>query len=744
MHSNNYSVHGMHCASCSQIIKTKLAKLPGIKKTNINYASEEAEIEFDSAITSLSTINKELKKFGYSLDNISENIKKIEENKEEDKVGEDGFFFTVPITIFVFLVMIYDIAANNFNFLPSLPLPMAAMNIFMLVSASVIIFGPGRHFLTALGRFFHYGNANMDTLIGLGTAGAYFYSLTLFLFPNIGSRFSLSGHYYFDATIVVIGFVLLGKYLEKKAKRRSGAAIRALISLQPDRAYRQTNDGEEEISIDKIKIGDRLIIKPGMKIPIDGLVISGSSSIDESMISGEAMPAEKNIGDAIIAGTINRQGSIIIRAEKIGSDTVLAKIIEMVKKAQNSRAPIQNLTDKIAAVFVPIVLAIAFISALSWLFFGIPSIGYNQALSAAISSLIGVLVIACPCALGLATPTALMVAIGRGAKNGIFIKNAEALEKLRQIDTVVMDKTGTISSGKIKVSAIKVLDDKINEDELLSIVAAVEKFSEHPIAKAIIDAAVDKKLNFQSRKIDNFQAESGSGVSAEIDGKKITIKKSSEENDIWLKEKRYQGDTLIDIIIDNKISGRIACSDEIKPEAAAAINDLKKQGLKIIMLTGDHYAAATKIAKQAGIEDVRADVLPADKAGIIEELQKQGHKVAMLGDGINDAPALAQADSGLAMATGTDVAMATAGIVLMKGDLSKAAKAIHLARLTFRTVKENLFWASIYNLVGIPLAAGALYPLFGLTLNPAFAGAAMAFSSVSVVLNSLRLRSKKL
>ncbi len=744
MTKETYPIKGMHCASCAQIIKTRLEKLPGIEKAEVNYASEEVQLKFTPEKIGIETMNQELKKFGYSINTGVEKLNTTEIESTEGNDEKESFYLAVPIAVFVFITMIYELISLRLSFLPLLPIPMQVMNIFLLIAATIILFGPGKQFLTALGRFIRYKAANMDTLIGLGTVSAYFYSLFIFLFPDLASRFNLGAHYYFDATIVVIGFVILGKYLEKNAKKRSGAAIKALMSLQPDHAYRQTEQGEEEISVDLIKIGDTLIVKPGMKIPVDGIVLTGSSSVDESMISGEAMPADKISGNQVIGGTINRQGLLIIKAEKIGSETVLAQIIELVKNAQNSRAPIQNLADKIAAIFVPTVLIIAIGSSLAWLIIGTPALGFSRALSGAISSLIGVLVIACPCALGLATPTALMVAIGRGAKYGILIKNAEALEKLRHVDTVVMDKTGTITAGKIKVSDINIIEAKYSNDEILVLAAAVERYSEHPLGQAIVAAAQNKKLSYDQTIVSDFKAESGHGVSGQINNELISLRKSDNNLNDWGQAHSNDGDTLIDIRKNNVLIGQIACSDEIKPEAVEAIKSLKKQGLNIIMLTGDRESAATKIAKLAGIEDIRANVLPADKANLIKELQLKGHRVAMLGDGVNDAPALAQADSGLAMATGTDVAMATAGIVLLNGDLTKAVKAFRLSRLTFLTVKENLFWASIYNLVGIPLAAGILYPFFGLTLNPAFAGAAMAFSSVSVVLNSLRLKTKKL
>lgn len=745
MVKKNYPVQGMHCASCAQIIKSRLEKIPGIEKADINYASEEAQIEFTEAALALKPLNEELSKFGYTLQDKTEKKETKIELKSSDQKELIDFIIASPLAILVFILMIYYLLADKFPLLPMMPISMKIMDIFMLLAASLIIFGPGRHFLQALGRFFRYGAANMDTLVGLGTGSAYFYSLFIFLFPEVASQLNLVSHYYFDATIVVIGFVILGKYLEKRAKQKSGAAIKSLMSLQAERAYRQTENGsEEEIAADMIKIGDIIIVKPGMKIPVDGIVISGNSSVDEAMINGEAMPIDKKEGSPVIGGTLNRQGSLIIKAEKIGADTVLSRIINLVQDAQNSRAPIQNLSDKIAAVFVPIVLVIAVLAAISWLIFASPSLGFNFAFSHALSALVGVLVIACPCALGLATPTALMVAIGHGAKHGILIKNAEALENLRQIDTVILDKTGTITSGKIKISGINNLMAEKNENDLLLLAAAIERFSEHPLAQAIVKEAQVRQLDYNTIVVQDFQAASGNGVNAKIKEQDFIIQKSTPSKNAWQIQRSSQGETIIDIISEGHLLGQIAFSDEIKNEAQAAIAAFKKQGLKIIMLTGDHAAAAGKIAKLVGIYEIKANILPENKAKVVKDLQSQGHKVAMLGDGINDAPALAQADSSLAMATGADAALATAGISILGGNLNKAVAAFNLSRATFKSVKQNLFWASIYNLIGIPLAAGAFYPLFGWTLNPAFAGAAMAFSSVSVVLNSLRLRNKKI
>lgn len=744
-----YPVKGMHCTSCAQIIQTRLEKLPGIDSISINYASEEAVLNYDPKLISFDYINSELDKVGYQLtkiniggelnrNNESDNTRKLEHRK-----NLTDFIIAVPVAVAIFFIMIYELVVQ-YSSLPMLAIGMDSMNLFMAVAASIILFLPGKRFMIALLKFFRYRVANMDTLIGLGTSVAYFYSITIYLFPALRDYLSLSSQYYFDATIVVIGFVILGKYLESSAKQKSSSAIKSLMSFQVDQAIKILSDGSErKLSIDEVVIGDHLIIKPGMQIPVDGSVISGSSNIDESMISGEAMPVTKEKGDRLIAGTINKQGSLIMLAEKIGSETILAKIIELVHQAQNSKAPIQKISDRIAAIFVPIVLIISLLTFAAWLIIGPRYIGSSLSLSLAISSFVGVLVIACPCALGLATPTALIAAIGKAAKNGILIKNAEALEKLKDITTIVFDKTGTITQGKIKVSGIHNLDDTFNQTEILEISAALEQYSEHPLAEAVMNEAKLKEVNYQKYNVEEFNSTSGVGVEALINGDKYYLKKHQDSKNDWAMSRINQGDTLLDLVKNSKTIAHIACNDEIKAEAKGVITALQSKKFKTLMITGDRQEAAMKIAKAVKIEEIRYNVMPEDKAEIIKDLQDKGGIVLMVGDGINDAPALALANSSVAMGTGTDVALAAADITLMSGNLEKLLEAIVLSKKTFQVVKQNLFWASIYNIVGIPLAAGLFYPAFNLTLNPAFAGAAMSASSIIVVLNSLRLRLQK-
>lgn len=516
-----------------------------------------------------------------------------------------------------------------------------------------------------------------------------------------------------------------------------------MLNLQAKTALVVRDGKEVEVPIGEVVIGDRIIVKPGEKIPVDGKIVSGSSSIDESMITGEPVPVDKNVGDVVIGATINKQGSFVFEATKVGSDTMLAQIVKMVEQAQGSKAPIQALADKVSGVFVPTVLVIALVALASWLIIGIPLIGQSLAISYGILSFVGILVIACPCALGLATPTAIIVGVGKGAEHGILIKDAASLELLGKVEVVVFDKTGTITKGRPEVSDVVSLVSGSSSDEILRYAGSVEKKSEHPLAQAIVSASVGRKLALS--EVSNFSAQEGVGVSAHVGKQKVLIRKADKsDNESQIAKLQQEGKTLAVVEVDGAKIGVIAMSDTVKDEAKQAIASLHKKGVKVIMLTGDHEAAAQYIAKQAGIDQVIAGVLPNEKASKIKELQAAGATVAMAGDGINDAPALMQANIGIAMATGTDIAIESAGITLLHGDISKVAQAIDLSRSTMRTVKQNLFWAFIYNVVGIPVAAGLLYPIWGIVLNPIFAGLAMAGSSVSVVANSLRLKTKKL
>lgn len=748
----NLNVKGMHCASCAAIITKKVSKLPGVNDVSVNFATEKASITFDPTKIAVQDMNHEIEKLGYGLEDTNHEdhsahtgINQSKEEKAKELLAlQAKTLFVLPIALSIFVLMMWDIAGRTLSYIPNLPLPMALFNLISMLLATVVLFWVGQPFLRGVVTFVRHRVANMDTLIGIGTLAAYLYSLIITLLPQLTEIFKLPDYTYFDVTIVVIGFVVFGKYLETRSKFRTGEAIEKLLNLQAKTALVWRDGIELEVPIAEVHLGDIIVVKPGSKIPVDGKIIEGQSSIDESMISGESLPVDKKIGDLVIGATLNKQGSFKFSATKVGNDTLLSQIIRMVEEAQGSKAPIQALADKVSGIFVPVVLGIALLSLAMWLTIGVSFLGFSTALSYGILSFVGILVIACPCALGLATPTAIIVGVGKGAEYGILIKNAEALEKLSKVDTVVFDKTGTITTGKPEVTEIVSLRNDWDEARILELAASLEKLSEHPLAESIVQKAQEQKISLL--QVDNFKAHEGVGVSGKINNQTISIHKpnSKEIQDNIIQTLQSQGKTVVILEVDNISVGVLALSDTLKPEAKSAIAKLHNKGIKVVMLTGDNHLAAQYIAAQANIDTVIAEVLPQEKAGKIKELQAQGKKVAMAGDGINDAPALVQADVGIAMATGTDIAIESAGITLLNGDIAKLSQAFELSRGTIRTVKQNLFWAFIYNIIGIPIAAGILFPIWGIILNPIFAGLAMAGSSVSVVLNSLRLKTKKL
>jgi Cu2+-exporting ATPase/Cu+-exporting ATPase len=636
--------------------------------------------------------------------------------------------------------MIWDIIGQFSLSIPKQPIPMPLFNTISFLLATIILFWVGKPYLEAVVRFIKYRVANMDSLVGIGTLTAYIYSTTAFLFPQIRSFLSLPEYTYFDVVIVVTGFITLGKYLEARSKLKTGQAIEKLLNLQAKTALVKRGSKEIEIPISQVQVGDILIVKPGAKVPVDGIIMEGSSSIDESMINGEPLPKDKQKGDYVIGATINKQGSFTFKASKVGADTMLAQIVRLVEDAQGSKANIQNLADKISSVFIPVVLVLAIITFIVWVTAGSYFLGFTSSLSFGLLSFVGILVIACPCALGLATPTAIIVGVGKGAEKGILIKNAQSLEKLHEITVLVFDKTGTITNGKPTITDIMVLDPAFTKDTLLQLAASLEKKSQHPLASAVVEKAKVLKINLLEAS--SFKENEGVGVEGLIDKKTIRIRKpkGKDVNIPKLEKLQSEGKTVIIVEVNNKAVGAFAISDTIKEGAREVIGKLHKLNIKTVMLTGDNNKAAQYIGKQLGLDNVRAEVLPKDKSDIIKELQENGDKVAMVGDGINDAPALTQADIGIAMATGTDIAIESSDITLLGGDISKIPLAFKLSKATIRTIKQNLFWAFIYNIVGIPLAAGVLYPMFGIFLNPVFAGMAMALSSVSVVSNSLLLK----
>lgn len=764
MHTQTYKVKGMHCASCSSVIEKTFKKIDGVHSAEVNYGTEKAKVSFDPSKTNPHDLSKHIEPLGYSLDvpmtaqemgmSESEHAEHLGLNQsKKEKLAEvadmkSKVMSAIPLAIFSAFVMSWDILAQ-YNVIAPMSYTLKEFFHHLLpIFATYILFVVGKPYLLGFYHFLRYGKANMDTLIGIGTLAAFLYSFIVSAFEDVLRPFINVEFTYYDVVIVVITFIALGKYLEARSKIKTGDAIEKLLNLQAKTALIIRDGKEVEVSVADVKHDDLIIVKPGAKIPVDGIITEGSSYVDESMVTGEPMPAQKKVGDNVVSGTINTTGAFTFRATKVGSETLLAQIIRMVEEAQGSRAPIQALADKISSVFVPITLVIAFIALGGWLLLGTSVLGFSQALSFGLVSFVGVLVIACPCALGLATPTAIIVGVGKGAKEGILIKDAATLEKLHKVDTVIVDKTGTITIGKPTLVDIQTFSD-FDEKEFVTILASLEKKSEHPIAHAIVNYAKENSLNIDT--VSGFEGLQGKGLKGVVKGVEYYAGNAKLFSELGLSFDRSKIDQLIaqgktPVILSTKerVLGFVMVADEIKSESKQAVADLHKLNIKVVMLTGDEEKTAKHIASLVGIDEVVAHVLPQDKLHKIRELQTQGKIVAMAGDGVNDAPALAQADVGIAMGTGTDVAIESAGITLLGGDISKLVKAIKLSKMTMRGIKQNLFWAFIYNIVGIPLAAGVFYPIFGWLLNPVFAGFAMAFSSVSVVSNSLRIKAKQL
>ena len=768
MKKETYKIKGMHCASCASIIEKIVKKIEGVEGIAVNNGTENAKIYFDENKTNPDYFNKKLEPLGYSLIILqspgmtaqemgvseSEHATHLGINQsKKEKLAEIKdmkikLMSAIPLAVISIFVMGWDVLAQ-YQTVPVMSFTIKEFFHHLLpLIATYVLFIVGKPYLLGFYRFLRYGKANMDTLIGIGTLTAYAYSFAVTAFEDVLKPFINVDATYYDVTIIVITFIALGKYLEARSKLKTGDAIKKLLNLQAKTALVIRSGKEIEIPVEQVAHGDLIIVKPGTKIPVDGVIIEGESFVDESMITGEPMPAQKKVGDKVIAATINTSGSFTFKATKIGSETLFAQIVKMVEEAQSSRAPIQALADKISSIFVPIVLIISFVTLGAWLLLGLGPLGFSQALSFGLVSFVGILVIACPCALGLATPTAIIVGVGKGAKEGILIKDAATLEKLYKVDTVIVDKTGTITLGKPTLVEIQNLSNLKNE-ELISIIASLEKKSEHPIAHAIINYAKEKNIN--TVDVSNFESIKGKGIKGSVNNLEYFAGNTKLIQDLEInfdtsKIEKFtaQGKTPVILATKEKVLGFVMVADEIKKESKQAVADLHRLGIKVIMLTGDDPKAAKHMALLVGIDEVVAHVLPQDKLEKIKKLQLQGRIVAMAGDGVNDAPALAQADVGIAMGTGTDVAIESAGITLLGGDISKLVKAIKLSKMTMRGIKQNLFWAFIYNIVGIPLASGIFYPIFGWLLSPVFAGFAMAMSSVSVVSNSLRIKSKKL
>jgi len=733
----NFPVLNMSCASCAISAQTMLENAEGVLNVSVNYANAMAHVEYNPQITSPQKMKAALQSIGYDLA-----IDESEEAKDTLEDAQRKKFETLKARTIGAIILSVPIVVIGMFFM-NIPYS----NYVMWILATPVVFIFGQQFFTGALKQAKHRSANMDTLVALSTGVAYLFSVFNTIYPHYWTSKGLEAHVYFEAAAVVIAFIMLGKMLEEKAKSHTSSAIKKLIGLQPKTVTVIHNDGHQmEIPIASVKVGDMILVKPGEKIAVDGRVMNGNSFVDESMMSGEPVAIEKNVNDNVFAGTINQKGSFRFRAEKVGGDTLLAQIIAMVQQAQGSKAPVQKLVDKIAGIFVPVVIVIAIISLLLWSFSGT-----DNAFTHGLLAMITVLVIACPCALGLATPTAIMAGVGKGAENGILIKDAESLELSKKINAIVFDKTGTITEGKPAVVSIQYKNGE-DENTLNNILFSIEQQSTHPLAEAVVRYFEDR--NIQSLSFDKYENIAGKGVQVKYSGNNYyagsnaLLQSKNILIDSVLQNKatqwQEQAQTVIWLADDKNALAIISIADTVKQSSVDAIKQLQQEGIETYMLTGDNAFTAKSIAAQAGIKHYKAEVLPAAKAAFIKELQQQGKIVAMAGDGINDSNALAQADVGIAMGKGSDIAMDVAKMTIISSDLTKIPKAIKLSGKTVATIQQNLFWAFIYNVIGIPVAAGALYPFTGFLLSPVIAGAAMALSSVSVVTNSLRLRSLKL
>ena len=739
MRDYTFKVEGMSCSACANRVERITKKIDGVESANVNFATEKLTVRVDAEKVRYSDIKLAVDKAGFKLIKEEDQIKEVSKKKDESKILLNRFIFSLIFTVPLLIISMGHMVGMP---LPSIIDPMKNPLNFALIQLVLTI-----PVMVAGYKFYKIGyknlfklSPNMDSLIAIGTSAAVAYGLFA-IYKILNGETHYAMHLYFESAVVILTLITLGKYLEAVSKGKTSEAIKKLMGLAPKTATIIKNGKEVSIPIEEVIVGDIILVKPGEKLPVDGEIIEGSTSIDESMLTGESIPVEKNIGSTVIGASINKAGFIKYKATKVGKDTALAQIVKLVEEAQGTKAPIAKMADIIAAYFVPTVMALAIIAAVGWLIAG-------ESTVFALTIFISVLVIACPCALGLATPTAIMVGTGKGAENGVLIKGGEALETTYKIDTIVFDKTGTITEGKPKVTDI--ICNGIKEEEVLVLAASAEKGSEHPLGEAIVREAEDRSLEFKS--LEHFKAVPGHGIEVTIEGKDILLgnKKLMIENNINIESLHVESDRLATegktpmyIAINNKLSGIIAVADTVKENSKAAIEELKKMNVKVAMITGDNKKTAEAIAKSVGIDIVLAEVLPEDKANEVKKLQGQNRKVAMVGDGINDAPALVQADVGIAIGSGTDVAIESADIVLMKSDLKDVVTAIRLSKATIKNIKENLFWAFGYNVLGIPVAMGVLHIFGGPLLNPMIAAAAMSFSSVSVLLNALRLKKFK-
>ena len=739
-----FILEGMSCATCAKNIEDTISSLDGTEKAIVNFATEKMVVKFDKEKLSVAEIEKKVEEAGYKARLEIDDL--VDDQAEKKQQEIDGIWkrfiysaiFTVPV---LYIAMAEMVGLPTLESLSSMGNPRLFSTVQFILVLPVLYFG--RKFFSVGIRALLRRKPNMDSLVALGAGAAFLYSVYSTVLVYLGDEHAAMNLYY-ESAAVILTLITLGKYFEGVSKSRTTNAISKLVGLVPKTAN-LIKDGEEHVvAVDEISTGDILLVRPGEKVPLDGVVIEGRSTVDESMLTGESIPVEKDINSKVVGASINKTGVFKMKVTKVGKDTTLSQIIKLVEDAQNSKAPIAKLADKISGVFVPVVICLALIAGVLWYFAGAASWSFS------LKIIISVLVIACPCALGLATPTAIMVGTGKGAEHGILIKSSEALQLAKEVDTVVFDKTGTLTEGKISVTNI-VTFNNLSEEVLLQLAASVEYLSEHPLGLSIVDEA--KNRNLDLLEVKDFSSLTGLGISSMVDGKSVLIgnEKLMVENNISTKDSvekaekfASEGKTPLFIAVDSELAGIIAVADQIKESSLKTIEKLHSLGLEVVMLTGDNKKTAQVIAEQLSIDKVVSEVLPEDKANEIKKLQAQGKKVAMVGDGINDAPALVQAEVGIAVGTGTDVAIDAADIVLMKPDLNSVVNAIVLSKKTITNIKENLFWAFFYNVIGIPFAMGVFYIFGGPLLNPMLAGAAMSFSSISVVLNALRLKRVKL
>ena len=769
-------VSGMTCAACSGRVQRALEKHPGVHGAAVNLMTRDATIHFDPSSTSPGALVDAIRATGYDAELAEPGRTAFQEQEAQDRAQEEEFRelrvkagVSFAVALVAMLVSMPLMAgehgghtADPFmrwamewlspalrSVMPALyTVPRAVLSWGLLAATVGVMAWAGRHFYTRAWASFRHHSADMNTLVAVGTGAAFLYSVVATAAPGFFLRRGVQPDVYYEAVVFIIALILAGNAMEARAKRQTSAALRSLAALQPRTARVLRGGAETDVPVDEVVAGDEVVVRPGERVPVDGEVVHGASAVDESMLTGESMPVPKGAGDRVIGGTINRTGAFRYRATTLGAASVLARIVRLMRDAQGSRAPIQRLADRISAVFVPVVLSIAIATFVVWYVAADAAPGVR-----AFAAAVAVLIIACPCAMGLAVPTAVMVSTGKGAEYGVLIKGGEALQRAGDLTTVVLDKTGTVTEGRPTVTELALAPHArvASADELLRLVASLETRSEHPLADAIVTRAKDAGIALSAP--DAFESVTGRGATGVVEGRALAVGNALLMADYSVRIDALQGDaerlaaggkTPMYVAVDGTLAGLVAVSDPVRESSRAAVRRLREMGLEMVMLTGDNRRTAEAVAREAGIETVVADVLPEGKVAEIERLQAGGRVVAMVGDGINDAPALARADVGIAIGTGTDVAAEAADVVLMRGDLHGVAAAVALSRRTMRTMKQNLFWAFIYNVVGIPVAAGALFPAFGLLLSPILASAAMAFSSVSVVANSLRLRTARL